>query len=272
MNKISASAATLVMVGVSGLGCTHRAGLGVLGSKVDAGPSGADAYASSRGDVSADQPDAVDGSADGESDSADNTSIVGACVTADDCLPVLDYRAGFECWWPKAASWDDVGRDSCLIPWKPEANCTTARPPADCPGGPIPVNHSCLVSRCGYSTACTDGKCSIRFASQCDTVDGGTIDCEALQATFANALVAAQQCYVPQSPSVCTASLRDSCGCEVPYDISGPCATALQSAYNDWQNANCPIVDCGKACVAPTSAGATCVPNATGTMGTCAWK
>jgi hypothetical protein len=266
-----AGIATLLTVGVAGLGCNHHFGLSTVGGKADAGRGGADAVASSGGDVSADQSDAEGDLADGGSESVDGSSIVGSCGTADDCLPVLDYRAGFECWSPKAASWEDVRRDPCLIPWKPYPECTTSSPPAGCPGGPIPVTHSCFVSRCA-PMACTEGKCSFGYTGHCDTPDGGTVDCEELRTTLENAIAAVQQCYPPQAPSVCTLSLVDTCGCEVPYDISGPCDTAVQRAFDDWQNANCPIVDCGKACATPTNAGATCVPSATGSMGTCAWK
>jgi hypothetical protein len=272
VNKLSARVAALLVAGLAGLGCTFRTGLDLPGGKANDGRRAADAAASYGGDVSADQSVMGGDLADGGSDSADGTSIVGNCATADDCLPVLDYRGGFECWAPKAASWEDVRRDTCLVPWKPDPQCTTSAPPPGCPGGPVAVNHSCIVSTCSTAMACTEGKCSFGSVSQCSKADAGTIDCEALRTTLGNALAAAQRCYPLQAPSVCTVSLVDTCGCDVPYDISGPCATAVQSAFNDWQNANCPVVDCDKSCVTTTAAGAICVPSAAGTVGTCAWK
>jgi len=119
---------------------------------------------------------------------------------------------------------------------------------------------------------CSEGKCAIIFDGQCEKVDAGPGDCETLRATYLNALAAAQQCYAPQNPTECWAHSPDACGCDVPYDGAGPCATVVASAFEDLQNAQCSFLACAKPCVASTAAGAVCVPNTSGTMGTCAWK
>jgi hypothetical protein len=263
----------LLTTGMAELACTHRSGLSLVGGKADAGRGGVDDAASSGGDLRADQSDTGGDSAAGGSDLAGNSSIVGTCVTADDCVSVLDYRAGFSCWVPSAASLGDVSRDPCLVPWKPNARCTTPPPPAGCTGGLQAVNHSCFLIPCAIP-ACKDGKCSftLGFGGQCGAVDAGTPDCEILRTTLVNALAAAQQCDPTQTSPTCLGDYADTCGCEAPYDLSSPYANAVQCAFGDWSNANCRVVDCGKTCVAPTAAGATCVPNATGKMGTCAWK
>ena len=257
--------------GIAGLGCTTHSGLRFDAGQADAGCGGAGAATGCGGEAGAGYYDAGGGSTGGEPDSAVDTSIVGNCTTADDCLAVLDYRNGFECWWPSGASRTDVSRDPCLIPWKPDARCTTPAPPPGCPSGLQPVTHSCPVPRCPIPV-CTDGKCSIRFGTQCDTVDAGASDCETLRATYLNALAAAQQCYPPLDPTGCWGHSADACGCDVPYDGSGVCADAVSSAFQDLQNAQCPIASCGNTCVGPTAAGATCVANASGTLGTCAWQ
>lgn len=269
MNKISVRVAALLAAAMAGLGCSNHSGLhrsGQADARYEGGAAACD------GEVSAGYSDAGGDSIGGSLDSAGDASIFGSCITADDCLAVLDYRTGFECWLPSPASRTDVSRDPCLIPWKPSAECTTPAPPPGCPSGLQPVTHSCFVVRCEFPD-CTEGRCSIKLGlgSQCDAVDAGPSDCETLRATYLNALAAAQQCYLPLNPTGCWGHSPDACGCDVPYDGTGRCATAVSSAFADLQNAHCPFSSCGKTCVAPT-AGATCVPDATGTTGTCAWK
>ena len=265
MSKRAAGCAILLTVGMGGLGCTHHSGLKRTGAEADA--------AVDSGEALPVQPDVGDDLADSGLQAADGPSIVGSCTTADDCLPVLDYRRGFECYGPKAASLEDIRRDPCLVLWRPHPTCTTSSPPVNCPGGPIPVSHSCLETGCVLSMACTDGKCSFGSYNNCNPPDGGVVDCEDLRITLVNAIAAVQRCY-PQASSVCTASLVDPCGCEVPYDISGGCVTAFQRALDDWQNAHCPYpVDaCTRPCATRTSAGSACVPRETGSMGSCAWR
>jgi hypothetical protein len=268
MIKTRTSLAALLITGMAALAC-HHSGLQIVTGGPDAGPARADAAATSGSDVSADQRDTEVDSASGGSVTS---SIVGTCATAADCVAVLDYRAGFACWFASAASRADLSRDPCLVPWKPNPKCSTASPPAGCPGGLQVVNHSCPAIRCAIPT-CTDGKCSLTgFGSQCDGLDAGTPDCEALRTTLVNELSAAQACDPSRSPTPCVGDYADTCGCEAPYDISNSHARAVQCAFEAWSDAHCPLADCGRTCVVPTAAGATCVPNATGTMGTCAWK
>jgi hypothetical protein len=257
--------------GIAGLGCTSGSGLRFDAGRADAGCGGAGAAADCGEEASAGYYDAGNEPTAEEPDSAADTSILGNCTTADDCVAVLDYRNGFECWFPSAASRTDVSRDPCLIPWTPEPECTTAAPPPECPSGPQPVAHSCLLAQCMISV-CNEGKCSIHLPFECDRADAGAGNCDALRAIYLNALASAQRCYPPLDPTGCWRHGPDACGCDVPYDGSGVCGDAALSALADLQNANCPITSCGNTCAAPTAAGATCVPNASGTAGTCAWK
>jgi hypothetical protein len=263
MSKTFVCVVALLATGMTELACTHRSGLGLAGGKADAGRGAVDDAATSGADASVDQSHA----------GGDSSSIVGTCVTADDCVAVLDYRAGFSCWVPSAASLSDVSRDPCLVPWKPNARCTTPPPPAGCTGGLQAVSHSCFAIPCAIP-ACNAGKCSVTlgFGSQCGAVDAGIPDCEILRTTLVNALAAAQQCDPTQTSPTCLGDYADTCGCEAPYDLSSPYANAVQCAFSDWSTANCRVVDCGRTCAVPTAAGATCVPNVTGKMGTCTWK
>jgi hypothetical protein len=273
MDKIYVCVAALLVAGMAGLGCNHS-GLHGTGQP-DAGCQGS-ATAGCDGEGSAGYSDVGGDSTGSILDSAGDASMFGNCITADDCIAVLDYRNGFECWLASPASKADVSRDPCLVPWKPDARCTTSAPPAGCPSGLQPVTHSCFVTAC-VSSVCTEGKCSIKlgFNYECDTADAGSTprsDCEDLRTTYLNALAAAQQCYPPMNPTGCWGHSPDACGCDVPYDGSGVCANAVSSALADLQNAQCPFPSCGNTCVTPTAAGAVCVPNASGTTGTCAWK
>ena len=216
-------------------------------------------------------PDGASEASDSGDAGVSDATASGECVTDDDCVAVLDYREGFTCWLPSGASRADVRNDPCLIPWKPNARCTTPAPPAVCPmSGPIPVTHSCFTVDCATPT-CNEGTCQADFGFNCPVVDAGPPDCEALRTTYVNALAAAQQCDPAPDASNCAGDYADACGCESPYDF-GPHANAVMCAFDDWRNANCPVPSCGTTCAAPTSAGAACVPNASGTMGTCQWK
>ncbi|GEM_PF-3986398 len=273
MKRMSVRVAALLVAGMAGLGCNHS-GLHRGAGQTDAACEGG-APAGCDGEESAGYSDVRYDSTGRARDSADDASILGNCITADDCIAVLDYRNGFECWLASPASKADVSRDPCLVPWKPDARCTTSAPPPGCPSGLQPVTHSCFVTACVFSV-CTEGKCSTKlgFNNECDTADAGSrpSDCEDLRTTYLNALSAAQQCYPTMDPTECWGHSPDACGCDVPYDGSGVCADAVSSALADLQNAQCPFPSCGNTCVTPTAAGATCVPNATGTTGICAWQ
>jgi len=99
MTTHSGGVVALVTLGLAGLGCTHRSGLSPVEDATDAG----------RQDVDTASDATIE-----RSDAAVTTSIVGACAAVDDCVPVLDYRAGFACWVPSAASNADISRDPCL--------------------------------------------------------------------------------------------------------------------------------------------------------------
>ena len=143
MKKISVRVAALLASGITGPGCANHSGVHYDGGKVDA-ECGAAGAATGCGGEAGYYDVGVD-STGGEPDSAVDTSIVGNCTTADDCIAVLDYRNGFQCWWPSGASRADVSSDPCLIPWTPNPECTTPAPPPGCPSGLQPVSHSCIV-------------------------------------------------------------------------------------------------------------------------------
>ncbi len=196
------------------------------------------------------------------------------CVSDDDCVAVLDYRNGFICLAPTAASRQAVAGDACLVPWKPNPRCTTQSPPLDCPGGPVPVDHSCFVTACAFPR-CKAGTCSLDFPLDCPAPDAGPPDCAALLATYRSVLAEARVCDPTKGDTSCQGDYADGCGCEVPYDLSGPYANATMCAFEAWTGAGCHIApaSCGTfTCVVPTSAGASCVANASGTTGTCEWK
>lgn len=209
-------------------------------------------------------------------DSRPTSTIVGDCTTDADCVLVLDYRAGFECWWPVGASLADVSRDHCLLPWTRAPGpiwCAAGTPPSDCPGGDIPVMHSCLATSC-LVPACNGGKCGSRFdlnadQSQCGaTPSQAPVDCGSLRATYFNLLAAAQACDPSKEQTTCVSSYRDGCGCPAAADSTSPQATALICAQAAIDEGNCGYGNCGSPC--PTgNRNAVCVPNGTGTMGTC---
>jgi hypothetical protein len=196
-----------------------------------------------------------------------------SCVTDDDCTAVLDYRDGFSCWSPEAVSKQAVRGDACLIPWTANPRCTTPAPPADCPGGEIPVKHSCFQLGC-VVPRCREGACNLDTPIDCPTPDADPPDCAALLSSHRTVLALARRCD-PTKSGNCTGSYADGCGCEVPYDIAGQYANAAWCAFDAWRSSDCSFVAgaCGPTtCVTPTHAGATCVPNASGTEGTCQWK
>jgi hypothetical protein len=219
-------------------------------------------------------PDAGDAAfAADTADATDASSPARVCTTDDDCTAVLDYRHGFTCWYPSAASKADVSADPCLVPWTPNPRCTTPPPPAGCPSGPIAVQHSCPALQCEFPT-CNEGTCQLdlRYGTQCPVVDAGPPDCVTLQAAYAKAAVAAQSCDPTQDASACAGEYPDSCGCEAPFSVSGRPAEMLQCAFDDVMNAHCSFPTCGETCVVvPPSGAATCVANASGSSGTCAW-
>ncbi|HEX7597261.1 MAG TPA: hypothetical protein VF518_03540 [Polyangia bacterium] len=287
MRRISFATIAFIMGSLLGIACGSRTGVrasaaggqGGTGGETLGGTGGAVATgglagsgAGSTGTGGAVESSQADAATDSAGEAPDADGSFGTCIAASDCVAVLNYRTGFECWFASAASKTDVSRDPCLVPWKPNPRCTTPPPPVDCPSGNQPVTHSCPATACEIP-ACTEGRCSVIFGSQCDKPDAGPAqsNCGSLLSAFQIALAAAQQCSPSFNPSACRAVISDACGCRVPYDdFSGICATAVTNAFNDLGNAGCPApATCGTACVAPTKA--TCVPNASGTMGTCAW-
>jgi hypothetical protein len=237
---------------------------GAAGGQTSAGATGTGgALGGSTLDAAVDSATGAD-----SSDAAPDASALGVCETDDDCIAVLNYRSGFECWWPTMVSKADVSRDACLIPWKPNPRCTTARPPADCPGGDQPVTHSCFTMSC-IAPTCNAGRCS---SVLCDKRDAGPATCSELRTAYLIALAAAQQCSPSTSASACQGVLVDPCGCKIPYDSSGICGDAVSAALNEWRNAGCTGPSCGGSCAMPGAAGATCAANDGGTMGTCVWK
>jgi hypothetical protein len=212
-------------------------------------------------------------SADAAAGGVAGSSIVGSCTVDADCVAVLDYRAGFECYFPSAASLADVARDPCLVAWNPSnPRCPLATPPDDCPGGLILVNHSC-PAYCHYVT-CTSGTCTMNAdfstPSRCSSPDADAPpDCNALRATYFARLAAAQRCDPSTTPTSCFDAFYDSCGCPAAADLSGRQATALQCALDAVQKAQCGFGNCGTPCPSGAVTPA-CTPNPGGTSGTCA--
>jgi hypothetical protein len=237
--------------------------------------SGPDAITSISPDAGADavafpDPDAIIG------DGRPASTIVADCTTDADCVLVLDYRAGFECWWPVGASLTDVRRDPCLLPWARAPGpswCSTGTPPSDCPGGDIPVKHSCLASSC-LVPACNGGKCESHLAlsadvSQCaTTVSPAPIDCGILRAKYVNALVAAQECDPTKEPTTCIPAYTDSCGCPAAADTTSPQVAALTCAQAALESGNCGYGNCGSPCPSGNQ-NPVCVPDSSGITGTC---
>jgi hypothetical protein len=243
-------------VGLAALGCHNHAGTR-LEAGVDLGPAG-----------SVPEPDALPPEATADAllpDAKVESTIVGRCAVDDDCLPVLDYRAGFICDAPVPASKEDVAADPCLVPGGPNAACSTPPPPSTCVGGVgrIPVTHSCVVSSC-LVPVCREGKCALSWEASrpCPYPK----DCASLRTVYLNTLALVQRCY-PSSPA-CGGDLKDTCGCPTAYDVSGGCATAAVTAFKAWQDAGCPLDSC-ETCPAATGPYPTCVPDAVGTRGTC---
>jgi len=206
------------------------------------------------------------------------STIVGDCTSDADCVLVLDYRAGFECWWPVGASLTDLSRDLCLLRWTwtpgEPAWCATATPPSDCPGGDIPVMHSCPASSC-IVASCNGGKCVSRLAltedgSRCATTANSPppVDCGTLRSNYFIRLQAAQVCDPTKQPTTCFAAYTDGCGCPTSADSTSPQAAALSCARAALENANCGYGNCGSPCPV-VGQNSVCVPNATGSMGAC---
>jgi|WetSurMetagenome_2_1015567.scaffolds.fasta_scaffold350323_1 hypothetical protein len=203
------------------------------------------------------------------------SSIVGTCAVDADCVAVLDYRTGFECYWPTAASVADLARDPCLVPWNPRnPRCPLVTPPSDCPGGLIYVDHSCFVL-CRFPV-CAGGICTLNSdfstPSRCAATDASApADCEILRATYLATLAAAQTCDPTKTPTSCFDAFYDSCGCPAAADLSNRQAGPLQCALDALQEAHCGFGNCGAPCPSGSSTPA-CVstPNpAGGASGTC---
>jgi hypothetical protein len=252
-------------VGLAALGCHNHNGVKLeAGADLSATPE-RDTVASPDSSPSIPGPDVAADALLGDAKVA--STILGRCTGDDDCLPVLDYRAGFICWGPVPASKEDVAADPCLVAWWPNANYSTLPPPSTCVGGvgSIPVTHSCVAATCEVPM-CREGKCglSITASGACPYPK----DCATLRSVFVNALAAAQVCFPSQTSSPCRSDMVDTCGCPAAYDGSGAAASAASMAFKAWQDAGCPKDEC-KTCPAATGPYPTCVADAVGTRGTC---
>lgn len=257
--------ATMFTIAVVMLGCAGRP----LGLRTTADAAGAEPTATAeRFDLGH-----WDGLATPRDTSAEAASR-GRCAQDEDCVAVLDYRSGFECWAPSAASREDLRRDPCLIPWSPEPMCTTAAPPKDCPGGLIPVDHSCIAFGSCVANQCVDGMCRVTFdlSQTCGQTDGGAKgnDCDTLRVVYGNALRTAMQC----SPAGdrCSKQMPDFCGCQVPYNPASRCADVAVAAYAAWRKAGCQYVVCAGGCVVSGSDPALCFPSPIPSYGMCDWQ
>jgi len=137
------------------------------------------------------------------------------------------------------------------------------------------VQHSCPMY-CRFAV-CSAGRCTVQAdfstPSRCNQVDAGAPpDCDVLRATYFAALTAAQLCDPAKTPTRCFNAFYDTCGCPAAADLSNPWASALQCAQDALQEARCDFGSCPAPCPSETSNGAyqpTCVPDPTGTRGTC---
>ncbi len=200
------------------------------------------------------------------------SSVVEKCAVDSDCVAVLDYREGFQCYSPRAASLADLANDRCLVPWNPSnPRCPLVTPPTDCPGGLILVNHSCPAF-CQFAI-CTGGTCTLgsdfSTPSRCAEVDAGAPpDCNALRAAYLAALADVQTCDPAKTPTSCFDAFYDGCGCPAAADLASPRADVLQCALDALQQARCGFGNCGAPCPSGSATPA-CTANTTGTLGTC---
>ena len=248
------------LLGLAALGCNDHSGI-----RLEAGADLATAGSAPGPDTLPPTP-SPDATADAlPPDAKPESTIVGRCTADDDCMPVLDYRAGFICWAPVSASKEDVAADPCLVPSGPDTICSSPPPPDTCVGGvgSIPVMHSCLASSC-VVPVCREGKCQLSWSTSAPCPYPK--DCATLRTVYLNTLASAQICF-PSSPA-CQSDLVDVCGCPAAYDLSGRCASAVVTAFKAWKDAGCPMDSC-ETCPAPTGPSPTCVADAVGTRGTC---
>src|ERR1039458_8232668 len=90
------------------------------------------------------------------------SSILGKFTVPTDCGALLDYRPGCGGYSPAAASVAALAPHPCPVPWNPSnPKCPRVTPPIDCPGGPIPVGHSCIRFSCQLA-ACAEGTCALK--------------------------------------------------------------------------------------------------------------
>ena len=106
-------------------------------------------------------------------------------------------------------------------------------------------------------------------AGQCaTTANSAPVDCGSLRSDYFDLLTAAQECDPTKQPTTCFPAYTDSCGCAAAADMTSPQWAALSCAQAALENGNCGYGNCGSPC--PTeNQNAVCVPNATGSMGTC---
>lgn len=162
------------------------------------------------------------------------------CAIDDDCLAVLDTRHQTDdCYYPRPATHAQLAADPCLVPWLSDPKCSIPPPDPMCTE-PISPPHPCPAAPRCAEPACHDGKCSITFPATCPELPRR--DCETLRQEYVRTLTDARACT---DVTDCTGNLADTCGCAVPYNISGALGDSAFCAFDVWRNAGCPIVDCG---------------------------
>jgi hypothetical protein len=114
---------------------------------------------------------------------------------------------------------------------------------------------------------------TLGFGDECPVVDAGPPDCVVLQSVYVQAATAAQQCDPTLDAAVCVGEYPDTCGCGAAFNFSGRAGTALDCAFQAIEDSQCsfPTCDAGTTCPTVPDNGATCVANASGASGKCAW-
>lgn len=172
------------------------------------------------------------------------------CAIDDDCVAVLDTRHEVdECYYPRPATHAQLAADPCLVPWLPDPKCSIPPPDPACAEVSSPLHTCPATPRCAQPV-CLDGRCNVTLPTTCP--EQPTPDCETLRQSYVSALTSARACT---DVSECTGNLADSCGCEVPYNVSGTLGQAAFCLFDAWRNAGCRIVDCGVAgaCITHTT-------------------
>jgi hypothetical protein len=203
------------------------------------------------------------GSATGGSGNSGGAPLA-ECLIHEECLAVADMSDPCftpHCSFPVAASYADVAKNPCLVPWDerfngPPADCS---PPAfdinchaDCAMPPLCVSSTCEYSRCTLKTGYTDQEC------------GTVSDCDALQQEFDAQVTLARLC---SDRSACSGDITvpDACGCPTPTADADAAATA--NALWDQLLESCQLAVCLMPCVDTANLAAVC-----DSSGLCAWS